>query len=105
MTKIKVTPEGRDGVWLPEKESLKAWIVDMNFDSIHNFVASGPMMIGANHEVESVLDDIDRGERLAVMTGETRRQNMNHALAIITNEKLEVYDIGELTEEDLEVQP
>lgn len=27
--KIKVKPEGREEVWIPEKDSLKAWIEEL----------------------------------------------------------------------------
>jgi hypothetical protein len=62
------------------------------------------MIIGADHELASVLEDIDRAQRLAVLTGYAQRGNMGHALALIIDNKLEMYDIGELTEDDLEVE-
>lgn len=102
--KIDVTPEGRDEVWLPDRESLKRWIVAQEFDAIHNFMTTGPVLLGADHEVDSVLASIDAADRLALLTGDARRQNMNHALAVITtDERLELYDLGDLTEDDLEL--
>lgn len=105
MTKIKVTPEGRPDVWLPDRASLKEWILSKDLKRIHNFVTSVPtMVLGADHDVDSVLDDIDQADRLAVLVGDARRQNMNHALAVIMpGERLELFDIGEVTEDDLEV--
>jgi hypothetical protein len=102
--RIKVTPEGREGVWLPDRDSLKAWIEAKHFESVHNFIAvpDGPI-IGADHEVDSVLADIDNAERLAVMTGDAKRGNLDHALAIIIDNRLGMYDIGDVTEDDLEV--
>jgi hypothetical protein len=98
--KIKVTPEGRVSIWIPEKDSLKKFIKARKLKTIHNFIPSGPMMIGADHGVKSVLSDIDRAERLAVFTD---KSNMGHALALIYKESLECYDIGEVHESDLEV--
>lgn len=100
--KIKVKPEGREGVWLPEKESLKQFLVDKKIDPIHNFVPSGMMFIGADHDQKSVLEDIDKADSLAILTGKAQGQNIGHALSLITGEKMEMYDIGEITEEDLE---
>lgn len=100
--RIKVTKEGRPNIYLPEKESLKDFIVGKNFGKIHNFIPTGMMMLGADHEVESVLQDIENGDRLAVFTDKSA--NMGHSLAIIKNEKLECYDIGRILEEDLIIQ-
>lgn len=105
---ISVTPEGRDGVWVPDRDSLKAWITEQGFDAIHNFISAGPALIGADHDVESVLADIDRADRVGLLTGDAKKGNLNHALALIFidnpagDEHLEMYDIGELTEEHLE---
>lgn len=97
--KIKVTPEGRENMWIPEKESLKKWIEDTGVERIHHFIPTGSMIIGADHDTESVLKDIDNGDRLAIFTDSTA--NMGHSLAIIKNEKLGCYDIGKINEKDL----
>lgn len=109
---ISVTPEGREGLWLADRESLKAWIVAQEFEFIHNYGTAGPMLVGADHDVAGVLADIDTAERVAVLTGDARRGNMNHALALVVPEgykglpeRLEMYDIGEVTEADLNVAP
>ena len=101
--KIKVTKEGREGIYLPEKESLKEWIKEQKFEQIHNFIPSSSLMLGADHSVESVLDDIDRADRLGILTGKAQANNLGHALSIISNEKMEMYDIGNITEEDLAI--
>jgi hypothetical protein len=100
--KIKVTAEGREGIWLPDRESLKAWIIAQEFDAIHNFMPAPGMVIGADHSVISVLVDIAKSERLAILTGEAARGNLQHALAIIANNELQMYDIGKVTETDLQ---
>jgi len=99
--KLKVTPEGREDIWIPEKQSLKAFIESRKLKDIHNFIPSGMMMLGADHDVKSVLADIDRAERLAVFTDP--HANMGHSLALIYKNKLEVYDIGKITIEELEI--
>ncbi len=98
--KLKVKPEGRPNIWLPERKSLKAFVKARKLKRIHNFISSGPMVIGANHEVKSVLQDIDKAERLAVFTDDS---NMGHSLALVAKNKLECYDIGKITENDLAV--
>lgn len=100
--KISVTPEGREDIYIPNKESLKRWIKYKKFKQIHNFIAGG-MMIGADHDVDSVLEDIDGAETIALVTGKNSGQNFGHELAIITNNKLNVYDIGKITKDDLSI--
>lgn len=101
--KIKATKEGRDGIYIPEKESLIAWVKAQNFEQIHNFIPTGNMMLGADHSVESVLEDITKADRLAVLTGDAQSNNLGHALSIIRNDKMEMYDIGKLTNDDIEL--
>ena len=100
--KIKAKKEGRDGIWLPERESLKGYIVAKKIKTIHNFVYSGVMMIGADHDVKSVLEDIDKADRIAIFTD--HKANMGHSMALIKNDKLECYDIGEIKESDLIIE-
>jgi hypothetical protein len=99
--KIDVEPEGREGMWLPDRASLKEWLAAQNFEAIHNFIASGPMMLGADHDPSDVLRDIDAGERVAILTGDAQKANLSHALAIILDNKLNMYDVGPISDEDL----
>ena len=48
--KIKAQKEGRPNIYIPEKKSLKAFIISKKFDMIHNFIPSGSMILGADHE-------------------------------------------------------
>ena|ERR1035437_4969623 len=108
MNKIKVKPEGRKNMWEAEKTSLKEFIKSRKLKTIHNFIPSGMMILGADHEVKSVLADIDRSSRNAVFTDDTL--NMGHSMALIfgdykkgDKEKLECYNIGEIKLDDLEI--
>ena len=101
MVKIKCTEEGRPGIYIPEKESLKEYIKSLGFETIHNFIPSGFMMLGADHDLDSVLQDIDSADRLGIFTN--GGGNMGHALSVIRNEKLECYDIGNLSNDNLEI--
>jgi len=100
---IKAKKEGRDGIYIPEKESLKDFIKNLGIKKIHNFIPSRMMMLGADHSLESVLIDIDNSDRLAILTGNNFRNNMNHALSIIKNNKMEMFDIGEIKDQDIEI--
>ena len=97
--KINVTEEGRKGIYIPEKESLIDYIKFKKFEMIHNFIPSGFMMMGADHNVDGVIQDIEDSERLAIFTDHSA--NMGHSLAIIKDNKLECYDIGKITNDNL----
>ena len=98
---IKVSPEGRKDIWIPEKQSLLDFIVSKKLKQIHNFIPTDRMILGADHSVDSVLRDIKNANRLVLFTNPTA--NMGHSLSLITAEKLECYDIGKITEDDLQI--
>jgi len=101
MDKLKVKPEGREGVWLIEKEDLKQYLLLDEQEEYHCFIGGGQAFIGAGWQKESVIDEIDKSERLAILIGDSLRNNMNHALAVISNNMLYMFDIGKITENDL----
>ena len=101
--KIKVSKEGRVGIYIPEKESLKAWIKAKKWKVIHHFMPSSNMMLGADHDVKGVLEDIENADRLAICTKQSGSANMGHELAVIKGEKLELFDIGAITDNDLQL--
>ena len=101
--KLQVKPEGREDIYLPiDKDNLKQFIKSRELKHIHNFIPSGMMMIGADHELKSVLSDIDNAERIAIFT--YPNANMGYSLALISNNKLECYDVGNITDKDLDVK-
>lgn len=102
MKKIEVKKEGRKDAWLPEKKSLISWIKSKNFEKIHNFIQGGFGLIGADHEVDSVIEDIKKADRVAIFTDP--EINIRHSMAIIKEEKLEMYDVGEIKITDLDIR-
>jgi len=102
MYKIKVKPEGREDIWIPEKESLKKYIRAKRFTSIHNIIPDGNIMFGADHEVNSVFRDIDRADEIAIFTDKSF--NDGHSLALIYKNRLEIYDIGEIKKKVLDMR-
>lgn len=96
-------------MWVPEKDSLIAFVKARKLKQIHNFIPTGMMMLGADHSVKSVLADVKRASRAAVFTS---NENMGHSLALIFGdyekgdiEKLECFDIGKIALSDLEIDP
>jgi len=110
MKKLKAKAEGRENIWVPEKASLIAFIKSRKLKQIHNFIPSGMMILGADHDVESVLKDVEKASRCAVFTD--AHANMGHSLALIfgeyekgDKERLECYDIGKIEREEIEALP
>jgi len=104
--KIEVIPEGRPGVYVPDRASLLDWVRDYTGDIIHCFVPMQFGVIGTDWDRESVVEAIRNAERLAILTGGAFTNNLKHALSVIVkeggNEKLRMFDIGDV-EEDLNV--
>lgn len=101
MKKLKVIKEGRKGIYIPEKESLRDFIKARKLKWIHNFIPTSTMMLGADHHVGSVLSDIDKADRVAVFTNP--KENMGHSLALIIDNELQIYDIGKIKESELKI--
>ena len=100
--KILATKEGRDGVWSVEKNNIIAWLKQNELEVIHCFIPSVSAFVGADWDKESVIEKINNAEIVAVVTGKAKQQNMGHALAVIVDNKLYVFDIGEINDSDIE---
>lgn len=107
---ITVTREGRPEIFIPKPESLKRWILARCPEEIHCFIPAAIALVGADWAREAVLTEIDNAVRLGLLFGEAKKGNMGHALAVVSldsdgNEALRLFDIGELTEDDLAYAP
>ena len=101
MSKLNVVSESRTGVWLINKDDLMRYIKLDDQEQYHCFIGGGSAYIGADWHKESVLDEIEKSERIAILTGDSLRNNMNHALSVISDNMLYMFDIGKITEDDL----
>lgn len=101
--KIKVTPEGRDGVWIVEPQEIIKFLKKYKGKKIHNFIQGGPCLIGADWYKKKIIEKISVSDRVALLTGDAQKQNYRHALSVIVNNQLYIFDIGEITENDLQV--
>ncbi len=104
MMKFKVKPEGRDGVWLAEEKNVIAWLKSYRKKKIHNFLGdTGAILIGVDWDKKAVVEKLEVSNRVAILTGAAFRRNMRHALSVIAQDSLYMFDIGEITEDDLEI--
>lgn len=100
---IKVTPEGRDGLWIADKDSVVEFLDGYEHDEIHNLMPAGVVQLGADWEKVKVIEKVKDAERIAIATGSSYRSNLRHALAVIVDNELLLFDIGEITEDGLEM--
>jgi hypothetical protein len=104
--RITVVPEGRDGVYLAEKDSLIRWLEEYPEEEIHCFLPGpGAVLVGADWPKHIVIQDIAYANRVGILSGKTRGENRGHALAVIVpdpraGERLEMFDVGEITVDD-----
>jgi hypothetical protein len=103
MMKIQAKPEGREGLYIVEKPVITAWLAQYDGDLIHNFIA-GQVMIGCDWCKQNVIDKINESDDslIAIATGKTKSHNMGHALAL-ASDKLYLFDIGDITDNDIEL--
>lgn len=102
--KIKVKEEGRKGVYTCEKKDVIEWLEQSDLESIHNYCgSSGSMLVGADWAKSEVINEINNSQRIGILTGRHLAGNMRHALSVITGSRLEMFDIGEITSDDLKI--
>lgn len=102
MNKIRVVAEGREGVWLAEKESVVGFLKNYKEEIHHMNTALKGIIIGADWDRGSVIENVEKANKVAIMTGEAFKHNMRHALAVVSDE-LDIFDIGDVTKEQLEI--
>lgn len=105
--KIKCSPEGRIGIYIPDKESLKSYIKSLGKEDIHCFFP-GRIMLGADWSLDAVLNEVDKATRIGLCLEESGADNIGHVLSLIVplkdgSERLQIYDIGEITKDDLSI--
>lgn len=100
--KIYVTAEGREGAYLISKEEATRVVKAYPGEEIHHQFQNPPMFLGADHSKEDVLDDIQKAEKLAIIT--EPNFTMRHHLVLIFDNKRHAYDIGEIKPSDLLVE-
>lgn len=103
MKRIKVYKEGREGVYIVSQKDIINFLEDSDLEEIHCNLNGNSIIIGADWEKDSVIEEIKKTDKLAILTGKARINNMGHSLAVISNNILKMFDIGQITENDLDI--
>ena len=96
---IKCLPEGRKGIWLVDKDSLKTWISARDWGEdrkIHCFRG----FIGADWDVEEVLANCEKATIIVIRIPAF----INHHLKMRVDGDWYSYNIGKITETDIQEQ-
>lgn len=107
MVKVKVKPEGREGIYLATPAQACKFIDQLGYKHIHNFLANddSSMIIGADWSVKSVKELLNKkGVRIAFITS-NEGVFANHRLVVVDGYDRNIFDIGEITDEDFEINP
>lgn len=104
--RIRVEPEGRDGVWLPDRDDVVAYLETLP-GPIHCFMGTA-ILIGADWPVDKVVEDVRDAKRVALLTGDAALGNLGHALSVVVEtdgdgvlrnpgEALHMFDVGDVS--------
>jgi hypothetical protein len=102
--KLKVKQEGREGVYTCKKTDIIEWLEQSDLDLIHNYAGgASPVMIGADWTKSQVIEQINNSQQIGILTGSALAGNLRHGLSVISDNKLEMFDIGEIANDDLDI--
>ena len=102
MTKIKCLSVHQPNVYKADKESLKDYIISLNIQTIHNYIQGSFTMIGADHDLDSVLSDIEKYDP-HIITNLAQTNFLNHSLRIVIDGSINMYEIGEISQDQIEL--
>lgn len=98
--KVKVTPEGREGLYLVSPDEIIAHLEKADFEQVHTFRGDWPLLIGADWEKDSVIEFLKTADKIAF----TFPHQVLHALVGVAGENRVLFDIGEIDESLMDIQ-
>ena len=102
--KIKVTSEGSPGIYLVTALEIERYLNSLEQDTFHCSIPSNSLVLGANWDKLGVIKEVNKSERLVILTGGAAKNNLGHALACVASGGLTMFDIGPITEDMLSVE-
>lgn len=102
--KIDVSREGREDIFIPSRESLITWLRNKNFKEVPHMHSGNHVMIGTDWSLNETIEMIGKGDKIGLLVGMRATKNMSHSLSVIYMRELHMFDIGAITEEDLDIK-
>jgi hypothetical protein len=89
--KIKVSLEGRNNIFIPEKESLVDFIKKEKATTFHGMEKTSFGFLGCDYNKEQVIQFIDNCDRVALLF--IKDNIVDHPLRIIKGKEMKAFDI------------
>lgn len=99
--KIKVLPEGREGIYLVTKEEAIEFVEGLDQDEIHCHLGHIGVLVGADWPKTDVTKLLNDPGRAAILVGNV--MHFDHQLVVLSMNDRYAFDVGQITEDDLEV--
>jgi len=99
--KIKVKPEGREGIYLITNEEAIKLVKSIKSKHVHHQYQGGTMMIGADWDKKEVLEHLKKVKKIAIVI--EPNLTIGHHLVTVTKTKRNAFDVGEITKKELEI--
>jgi hypothetical protein len=100
MTKIKVLLEGRENIFIPDKQSLIDFIKAKKLKYVHKMEEACFAFLGCDYSKEEVIQAIFECDRVALLFIDD--PIVNHSLRIIKNNEMKAFDVP-INIKDLEI--
>ena len=101
MKKIKVSLEGRDEIYLIDKNEAKKMINDIKWKNIHHQFQSNGMFIGTDWTKTEVLELIDNARGMALDL--EPNFTLGHHFVVLADNGRNAFDVGNITKKDIEI--
>ena len=99
---MKVKRSFTEGVLLVEKKEITNYIKDSDLKSIHVINPYSSIAASYDYTIENALEKINDSDSLAILTGKASSNNLEHNLSVVKNDKLLIFNIGNV-EKDLDI--
>ena len=100
--KIKVKRSFTEGVFTVDKKEITKYIKDSDLKSIHVINPDSSLFENYDYTIENALEKINDSDSLAILTGKASSNNLEHNLSVVKNDKLLIFNIGNV-EKDLDI--
>lgn len=101
--KIKAKKEGREGVYLINKEEAIKLVNECSGKTIHNFIGEGsPMLIGCDWSKKTVREFLNKKAKSIALLFEPNLV-IGHQLVGLTDDKRYSFDIGKIEKSNLTI--
>lgn len=97
--RVKVIPEGREGIYIVEPQEICGHIESANVETIHGFRGDWPVLVGADWPKQAVIKFLREADKVAFVFP----HQVAHAISAVRGYDRVLFDVGEVDESLMEV--